>query len=188
MAPVADYEAPGFAQCAVCERTILRGEQLWDYVTAGGESRRVCALCRKRAEAAGWMPARLAEELEAPAEPRQPAPFVKPRAVGGAESPLIRSERSPLERALEAFNASHETRKIAGLRRSLGEPSVAIAEGDGSVTVTVAWDLSWYRWEIAPGRGVTQIAKGDEIDEIGPPAPEWNAQADEEGRVSLAGG
>jgi hypothetical protein len=186
LAPVADHEAEDFTRCAVCERSILRGEQLWDYETAGGETRRVCALCRKRAEAAGWMPSRLAEELRAPPEPRQPAPLVKPRAVGGAESPLIRTERPPIERALDAFNASHETRKIAGLRRSLGEPNVAIAEGDGSVTVTVAWELSWYRWEVAPGRGVTQIAKGDEIAEIDPPDPVWNAQADDDGHLSLA--
>jgi len=173
VAPVAEHEAPDFASCAVCERTILRGELLWDYVTSAGETRRVCALCRVRAEAAGWMPARLAD---APAPPR-------PKEV-----PLLIDDRPLGERALEAFNAGAEPRMIAGLRRSLGEPSVAIAEGEDSVTVTVAWELSWYRWEVGVGRAgssVTEIAKGTEIGEIDSP-PEWNAQADEDGHLSLA--
>jgi hypothetical protein len=174
VALVAEHDAPEFARCAVCRRTILRGELLWDYVTAAGEPRRVCALCRTRAEAAGWMPARLADE---------PAP---PRVT---ELPPASDDRPVTERALEAFNAGDERRKIAGLRRSLGEPSVAVSEGEDAVTVIVAWELSWYQWEVAIGAGgpsVTEVAKGAEIAEIGSPAPDWNAGADEDGRLRLA--
>ena len=55
-----EHEAPDFEQCAVCGRTALRGERMWDYVTAGGEPRRVCSLCKAQAEGAGWLPLELA--------------------------------------------------------------------------------------------------------------------------------
>ncbi len=163
-------------------------------MTAEGERRRVCALCRSRAEATGWMPAHLADEPLPPVAAPVLAPRAEPTAdpQGPAEAepdppPVIRHERLTLsERALEAFNASEERRKIAGLRRSLGEPTVAVEEAQGTATVTVAWELSWYRWEVAPEGGVTEVAKGTEIEEIDP-QPGWNARAGEDGRVSLTG-
>ena len=201
MAPVADHHAPDLETCAVCERTILRGEILFAYVTPAGDARQVCALCRKRAEAAGWMPARLAEEIVQAgpavasrpsahlAGPRAPSPEpVRPRQP---EAPLIPDDRSTLERAVNAFNAGSEPRKIAGLSRSLGVPSVAIEEADDSIVVTVAWELSWYRWEVTLGRGgaeVAEIAKGTEVEEIDPPAPEWNARVGDDGRLALESG
>jgi hypothetical protein len=41
--------------CAVCGRTILKGERTRAYLTAEGERRSVCELCRERAETAGWV-------------------------------------------------------------------------------------------------------------------------------------
>ncbi|MGH2926395.1 MAG: hypothetical protein ACRDK1_10550, partial [Solirubrobacterales bacterium] len=48
---------PDHSACDVCSRTILKGEQVHEYVTPPGESRGVCVLCRQRAEASGWIPA-----------------------------------------------------------------------------------------------------------------------------------
>jgi hypothetical protein len=56
--------------CDVCGRTILRGEQTRAYVTADGDPRLVCDLCRTRAEHAGWVRADSAE-AQHPLEPRE---------------------------------------------------------------------------------------------------------------------
>ena len=197
---MADHDAPEFVDCAVCGRTILRGERVFEHVTAEGQRRLVCSLCRSRAEATGWMPAHLADEpmppAAAPAAPAKRVPEREPPVEADPEPPaaerepmpVIRDDRSLGERALDAFNASEERRKIAGLRRSLGEPSVAVEEGEDTATVTVAWELSWYRWRVEPegGAGVIELAKGSEMEEIDP-QPDWNARADEDGRVSLTG-
>ncbi|HSI79674.1 MAG TPA: hypothetical protein VK919_03395, partial [Solirubrobacterales bacterium] len=49
-----------FDTCAVCGRTILRGERVTEYVTQDGSPAGVCALCKTAAEDAGWVPAALA--------------------------------------------------------------------------------------------------------------------------------
>jgi hypothetical protein len=51
-------QQPGdLSSCAVCERTILPGERISEYVAPDGERVGVCALCKPRAEASGWIPA-----------------------------------------------------------------------------------------------------------------------------------
>lgn len=42
-------------ECAVCERTILKGERPESYLVRDGGRRVVCELCRRRAERAGWI-------------------------------------------------------------------------------------------------------------------------------------
>jgi hypothetical protein len=44
------------AACAVCGRTILKGERVHSFVSAEGRHE-VCTLCADRAAAAGWLPA-----------------------------------------------------------------------------------------------------------------------------------
>lgn len=89
--------------------------------------------------------------------------------------------------ALEYFNATDQPRKVASLIRSLGEPSVAVLPGTeaGNVEVTVAWELSWYRWEVRPDGKVRQLARGDELEELSPEQRDWNATASEDGRLRL---
>lgn len=55
-----EHEPAEFQACAVCERTLLIGEDSWDYVAPAGDSRTVCTLCKSRAESSGWVPAALA--------------------------------------------------------------------------------------------------------------------------------
>lgn len=40
--------------CSVCGRTLLTGERTEAYISAGGEERQVCDLCRARVERQGW--------------------------------------------------------------------------------------------------------------------------------------
>ena len=48
--------------------------------------------------------------------------------------------------------------------------------------ITVAWDLSWYRWRVR-GTTVKEVAKGNEISELPVEDRDWNASADTEGRL-----
>lgn len=96
------------------------------------------------------------------------------------------------ERALELFNASAHQRTVAGLTRSLGSPwvtAVADLEASSTVTVLVAWELSWYRYRVDLGDVVEAVslqAKGDELDDIEIALREWNAALDAEGQLVMA--
>jgi hypothetical protein len=222
------------ASCAICGRTILPGERITEYVAPDGESVGVCALCKPRAEASGWIPAehagRLARETapqrrslnlrqrfaraseaatarlsrapaaqpdsateaaeERPAEPRRAAP--KPRVNAPQNTKRQPGEPLSPERlmrlAVESFNAGPGPRKIAGLIRSLGKPQVAV-RGDGAerAKVTVAWEISWYQWEVAlDGKtGVREVRKGSEVSELEAGEQRWNASAADDGSLRL---
>ena len=133
--------------------------------------------------------------LDKPSADSQPVPAVPhsvdPLAVGSAAE----AERSPGDRqaaqALEVFNRGEHPRRVAGVARSLGRPSVCVApvtDSDSLVTLMVAWDLCWYRYQVDLGdqqAGALLLAQGMELDEL--PAEERvaNAAADERGELSL---
>lgn len=91
--------------------------------------------------------------------------------------------------AVERFNASEEARTVAGLTRSLGVPRVSAGAAAGSATevrITVAWELCWYQWSVDPSdrsRPVAAIANGCEVSELDSAARQWNASADDSGRL-----
>jgi hypothetical protein len=209
--------ADDFQICSVCRRTLLRGERVSDYVTDRGEPALVCPLCKDAAEAAGWLPAALAAaRAQAPSggrrlrlrerilrvqrqagqrlgrsrSRRRAAESGRERRNGEVPQLEEQSTRTP-ERAarlaLEFFNATEQPRKVAGLRRSLGEPQVCVHPlgTDSLAEITVAWELSWYRWEVLPSGQVRQIGRGDEIEELPEYARQWNATAGEEGLLRL---
>ena len=95
-----------------------------------------------------------------------------------------------MRRAVERFNSSEERRKVAGLIRSLGEPQAAVRP-DASrqlALVTVAWELSWYQWEVSgdgDGDTVREVAQGKEVSELAEESRTWNAAVDEEGNLRL---
>jgi hypothetical protein len=94
-----------------------------------------------------------------------------------------------MRRAIEAFSSSPEARTVRGLRRSLGEPRVAVRAGGtapGSVTVTVAWEISWYQWEVSGDGAVREVGKGKELSELAESDRDWNAGVGEDGRLALA--
>jgi hypothetical protein len=248
--PGKDVEA-----CAVCGRTILRGERIAEYVAPEGARAGVCALCKQAAEAAGWVPAELAGTLERDtgtrrrglglrerlsrataaarelaARPRQgaeeaagtgeePARGPAPPAPKGPRRQPARAAREGtvrrgrdrgdrratedpppqtpppltperlLRHGVEQFNASSEPRKVAGLIRTLGAPRVAVRPNRASsVVVTVAWELSWYQWEVSAepnGDPVRVAGKGREISELASRDRSWNAAAAGDGRLRL---
>jgi hypothetical protein len=178
-----------FHTCAVCGRSILRGERAFDYVDSDRSEYRVCPLCKHRAEELGWLPAAYAAAAPEP-EPRRRGGGVAAlrerleRAMGGAPEEPAEPQEPPTP--LEIFNASSEVRKVAGLQRSLGEPRVCVRPNEsGGELVIVAWDLSWYRWVIR-GTSVKQVAKGNEISELPVEDRDWNATAGTDGTLTLA--
>jgi hypothetical protein len=95
-------------------------------------------------------------------------------------------------RALELFNASPKIRTVAGVARSLGAPIVSArpSRTEGSVvTIVVAWELSWYRFEVDLAdeeAGVRVAAQGSELTELDTIDQTANAAADEHGRLHPA--
>lgn len=161
--------------CAVCGRTILAGERTRSYMSPKDGPRLVCDLCRGRAERLGWV------------DPAAPGADVGRRSAPEAsESPLGR-----LDRAVARFNASDAARTVAGLVRTLGRPQVSIGSAAGSpseVRVTVAWELCWYQWGVDLGdelRAVFPLDKGVEVEQLDGSARQWNARAEDGGRLAL---
>ncbi len=152
-------------------------------------------------------PAPEAEEAPAPARKRaakprarrQPRPQAskreaKPERQRAAAPRRTRAKRGPealMRRAVERFNASEERRKVAGLMRSLGAPQAGVrADPRRQVAVlTVAWELSWYQWEVGAegdeNEPVREVAKGAEVSELDEAARAWNAAVDDDGTLRL---
>jgi hypothetical protein len=95
-------------------------------------------------------------------------------------------------RAMELFNGSPQVRTVAGVARSLGAPIVSArpSKTEGSVvTIVVAWELSWYRFEVDLGNeaaGVRVAAQGSELTELDTIDQTPNAAADDGGRLHPA--
>jgi hypothetical protein len=94
-------------------------------------------------------------------------------------------------RALELFNISDHPRTVSGIARSLGPPLVAVRADDSRpsvVTIVVAWELSWYRYELDladEAGGVRVAAQGQELEELDEEEQVGNAVADEKGLLAL---
>jgi hypothetical protein len=120
--------------------------------------------------------------------PRAPDPPRHPRHVRAVPT----NADLKMQRALEVFNASDHTRTVGGVARSLGAPAVCIrprTDRPSVVSITVMWELSWYRFEIDlsdEAGGVRRDAQGDELSELTAEEQEVNAAADERGGLHLA--
>lgn len=97
-----------------------------------------------------------------------------------------------LARAIELFNASAHVRTVAGVSRTLGLPQVCARPSatEGSVvTIVVAWELSWYRFEVDLGdeaAGVRVVGQGAEVDELEPAERVANAIVERGGTIRQA--
>jgi hypothetical protein len=126
------------------------------------------------------------EEPEAAARPA-PEPPRRPRHIRAVPT----NADLKMQRALEVFNASTHTRTVGGVARSLGAPSVCVrprTDRPSVVSITVMWELSWYRFEVDlsdEAGGVRRDAQGDELSELAPEEQAVNAQADERGGLHL---
>jgi hypothetical protein len=187
--------------CAICERTLLLGERTVRFSPNGGADYvDVCPLCSETAVEYGWI--------------REGAPTTPTVAGDGrrrrgswlsslmgtrgrvqeetvASEPILRrlSERELLMvEAVDIFNASQYRRTVGGIGRSLGEPKVSVVVLSGvnaEVAVTVAWDISWYQYRVAPDSDnpVRLEARGQDPAELDASHTEWNAHMEDDGRV-----
>jgi hypothetical protein len=133
---------------------------------------------------------------EAPAPEPEPVPVEELEIV---DEPAPRSVHAvptnadlKVARAVELFNGSEHPRTVSGVARSLGAPIVAVRPSatEGSVVaIVVAWELSWYRYEVDLGNeaaGVRVTEQGSELSELDEGDQTANAAADETGRLHLA--
>lgn len=99
-------------------------------------------------------------------------------------------------RALEVFNSGEQPRRVAGVSRSLGAPTVTVRSlerseaSHGKVMIVVAWELCWYRYEIDlgdPAMEPKMLERGMELNELPEEDRLANAAADEHGELSLLG-
>jgi hypothetical protein len=135
-------------------------------------------------------------EYEAPPEPvavaPPPAPIEEPPAPPRSVHAVPTNADLKIARAVELFNASEHPRTVSGVARSLGAPIVAVRPSptEGSVVmIVVAWELSWYRYEVDLGNeaaGVRVTEQGSELGELDTPDQTANAAADEAGKLHLA--
>ncbi len=97
------------------------------------------------------------------------------------------------EQAVAMFNASEFPRRVAGVARSLGPPVVSVRSAehlDSVVSIVVAWELCWYRYEVdlsEPGAQAEAIGQGTELDELSRDDLLANASASELGALELVG-
>jgi hypothetical protein len=118
---------------------------------------------------------------------RTPDPPRRPRHVRAVPT----NADLKMQRALEVFNASDHTRTVGGVARSLGAPAVCVRpriDRPSVVSITVMWELSWYRFEIDlsdEAGGVRREGQGDELSDLSPEEQEVNAAADERGALHL---
>lgn len=214
MTPKAISTSHTVVTCAVCGRTLLRGEHAEIFIS-GGERRTVCELCIARAAHEGWMREGLddvgvrrngggrsgsllgrlrqrrdhaageAVAIEASDDERPYAPAPEPRTVHAVPT----NADLKIARALEVFNASAHPRTVAGVGRSLGTPSVVARPSptEGTVvSIVVAWELCWYRYEVDLGNeaaGVRVTDQGAELADLDPADLVANASAEAGGTL-----
>lgn len=122
--------------------------------------------------------------VRGPAPPPDPATGEHPRRSFNAVP--TNAERKVV-RALEVFNLGVHTRTVAGVARSLGSPTATArpSETEGSVvTIVIAWELSWYRYEVDLGdeaSGVRLSEQGTELSELPDADRTGNVAADASG-------
>jgi hypothetical protein len=114
----------------------------------------------------------------------RPSRAGQPGRVAGTNGEL------KMARALEVFNAGEQPRRVAGVARSLGAPTVTVRpleESGSTVAIVVAWELCWYRYEVDLGdeaAGSRLVAQGMELDELPEEDRIANAAADERGELA----
>jgi hypothetical protein len=145
---------------------------------------------RREGAAAGPSPT-LADELDGQSWPeissRSNEAVREPRHVRAVPT----SDEQKIASAIDLFNGSEHRRTVAGVARSLGEPSVSVLpslDRAGLVYVVVSWELCWYRYEVdlSDDQPSVRVAgQGYELDELEDEEKQPNAAADEHGALLL---
>ena len=187
--------------CSICERTLLMGERSVRFSPNGGEDYvDVCPLCQETAVEHGWIREGAPTSPTVANDRRRRAPggwlssFIRPRQPADqtvASEPILRrlsDQELAMVEAADLFNASQYRRTVAGIAKSLGEPTVSIVVLSGvnsEVVVTVAWDISWYQYRVSPDSDnpVRLEERGHDPAELDPSFTGWNAHVTEDGRI-----
>lgn len=113
--------------------------------------------------------------------------------LGTSGGELSTSGELKVAKALEVFNAGEQPRRVAGVSRSLGAPTVTVrplVDSGGKVVIVVAWELCWYRYEVDLGDALSEpqlLERGMELDELPAEDRLANAAADARGELALLG-
>jgi hypothetical protein len=188
-------------RCAVCERTLLLGEQAVRFAPDGqDEFVDVCPLCQEIALDHGWV--REGSPIGPAVRHARRRRSLSLTAIFGAErrpaaepivtEPILRrlsSEEQAIVEAAALFNADDARRTVEGIARSLGEPNVSVAVLSGpsaDVVLTFVWDISWYQYRVnRDGAQRVRLAeRGLEPSELDEKFRVWNARL-EQGRGVL---
>ena len=126
------------------------------------------------------------------AAPRPRSPRRAPSPTGEARPRRRSVPQKPerrIRRAFESFNASEHRATVRSLIRSLGGPYVCAVSTDddpSQVRITVAWELTWYQYEVditSEGEAVRELGKGEELGQLAAEDQAWNAHAAEDGEL-----
>jgi len=186
--------------CAICERTLLQGEQALRFSPGGGELVDVCTLCHDHAVDSGWLREGNALSVALHQVPRRRRQKTLWQTLLGAREdepepvvsePILRrlsDEEIALVEAAELFNQSQFRRTVLGVSRSLGAPDVSIVPLSGvnaETVITFAWDITWYQYRVSPesAQPVRLADRGQDGGEIETPFTQWNATLDDDGRL-----
>jgi hypothetical protein len=186
--------------CAICERTLLQGEHAIRFSPDGHGFVDVCTLCQDAALDSGWVREGLAISPALSAPPRRRRQKTLWQTLLGARDeepepvvtePILRrlsDDEIALVEAAELFNQSQFRRTVAGVARSLGDPSVSIVPLSGvnaETVITVAWEITWYQYRVSPesGQPVRIAERGQDPGEIELEFTTWNALLEEDGRL-----
>jgi hypothetical protein len=189
--------------CAICERSLLLGERAVRFSPNGADFVEVCPLCQEIALEHGWIREGSPLLPTVAAERRRRRGWLdslfggggggsrRPSVQPSVAEPILRRLSQPEQAVVEAadlFNASDFRRTIEGIARSLGSPRVSVVPLSGvnsEVVITVAWDISWYQYRIAPEsvQPVRVAERGLDPEELDSPFSDWNAEFTEDGRI-----
>ena len=154
-----------------------------------GRGRSLRARLRARRERAREVQEELAAADESAEDGKAaPEPPPRPRHIRAVPT----NADLKMQRALELFNTSDHTRTVGGVARSLGAPAVCVrprTDRPSVVSITVMWELSWYRFEVDlsdEAGGVRRDAQGDELSDLAAEEQVSNAAADERGELHIA--
>jgi hypothetical protein len=127
------------------------------------------------------------EEWGAPEEVVDASEYAASLPAADQDPPVADQTGANVERALAVFNVGEHPRRLAGVARALGAPTVRATQlQSANVTIVVAWELCWYRYEIDPEdepRGAWLAAEG--MEELAAEDRIANAVVDERGELSL---
>jgi hypothetical protein len=185
--------------CAICERTLLVGERAVRYSPDGENFVDVCPLCQEIALDHGWLKEGSPTTPMVSERRRKRLPGLgslfesrKPQVEPVVDEPILRRLSGPevaMVEAADLFNESAFRRTIAGIAKSLGAPKASIVPLSGTssdVVLTVAWDISWYQYRIAPesGQPVRLAERGHDPHELESLFTGWNARLTQDGRIA----